>query len=275
MKANRIGFGLVMVVALVATIAGCHVGEGTGAAKGTLYVENCTAIGQDYGSLATPKAYDLDPGFFAGEPIEDIQMNGSNNRLQIRLQSSGKRLEVNDQLVFDILSMYQIALCVHGGDALASIPDAASFCYWAPGATYPRIRIGPDMPIRVNFVPRATCSPDTATPIPQNSTAVATAIDSSERLVNGQMTVTPPDQWESWIELADFGKARSSAVGSNFKVEYGERLHAEMFHLKLTDDRVVYAEKHGNPVPVETIKGELDGFFDFDLERGQGAQIFP
>jgi hypothetical protein len=62
----------------------------------------------NYGeSPALPRAYVMNPRFFAGEPIEDIKKDRRDNRLIIRLQTSGKRVEVNDLLVFDVVSNLQ------------------------------------------------------------------------------------------------------------------------------------------------------------------------
>ena len=63
-------------------------------------MDSSTGVDQPYrdrvddhpGTPDDPAAYDMRPSFFAGEPIEDLE--GKTNRLIIRLQSDGKRIEV-------------------------------------------------------------------------------------------------------------------------------------------------------------------------------------
>ena len=58
-------------------------------------------------------------------------------------------------------------------------------------------------------------------------------------------------------------------------MNFGQRLRAN-FHIVLGDDRMLTAIKMMvDPPPAPTIGGTLDGNFDFDLQRGQGAQTFP
>jgi hypothetical protein len=52
-------------------------------------------------------------------------------------------------------------------------------------------------------------------------------------------------------------------------------LYASAFSLTLQDQKVVMAEEDLQPAPNPDIGGALTGYFDFDLVRGQGAQIFP
>ena len=90
---------------------------------------------------------------------------------------------------------------------------------------------------------------------------------------------------QSRIEFSVFGSARADGnvpaemrqrVGEGFKVDTGERLVAPHFELVLQDDFVVEAQRRMTfPLPMPEIGGQLSGYFDFDLERGQGAQTFP
>jgi hypothetical protein len=276
-----------LLLAIVAVGAGseCRVGTGVGAADGALYVRQCT-VEADYGSPAMPKPYRLDPQFFAGEPLEDLKKDGPDNRLIIRLQRSGKRIEVNDLLTFDIVDMYTVARCVAGIDR-----DTKS-CWWGPNLTGPpRVRIGIDFPIRSNFVPRTTCPYDMGRHAPAAIGAYLVATAMADDLNGLGLTPDPPIHtkaggWDSWIEFAQFGSASPEGGAPcldpkvelpclDFKVEFGERLHASRFHLTLTDDRVLKAAHLLQPLPRSDISGLLDGYFDFDLERGQGAQTFP
>jgi hypothetical protein len=85
-----------------------------------------------------------------------------------------------------------------------------------------------------------------------------------------------------WIEFIDFGSADQSdrppeerdPVPSDFKVEFSQRLRAN-FHVELEDDAVRSAAEDALPLPDPRIGGTIDGFFDFDLQRGRALQPFP
>jgi len=94
--------------------------------------------------------------------------------------------------------------------------------------------------------------------------------------------------WSSWVEFQEFGNASQvdkvpterAPIGGKFRVELGERVYATSFQLTLIDDGVVNAAINNVPRPDPMIGGTLGGDpttgkFDFDLQRGQGAQFFP
>jgi hypothetical protein len=169
-----------------------------------------------------------------------------------------------------------VARCVRGrvevlpGGGTKADYDEKS-CFWGPNG--PRIRIGVDQVIRANLLPRYTCK--TARPIRKEIwNTVGTAISSDVGSGN----------WESWIEFQNFGTATAElsvpaterkTTGDGYKVDFGQRLRALAFRVTLEDDRVLKAIKRMDPVPAPEIGGTLGGWFDFDLERGQGAQTFP
>jgi hypothetical protein len=257
----------VMVVAALALVSACSVGDGAGQANGLLFVVACGVNGENYGTPESPKEFRLSPEFFAGEPIEDIGEGPRTNRLLIRMQRSGNRIEVSDILYFDVQNAYEIARCVRGGTANA--PEALDFCDWsdvppaestlpgcqpaAPGMRA-RIRINDVGKMRSSLSPLFTCN---------TARTVAVAV-------------------EGWIDFIAFGRATQpdkapelrDPVAHDFKVDFGERLSAN-FHLVLRDQAVVTAEREMDPVPEERIGGVLDGCFDFELERGRAAQPFP
>jgi len=290
--ATRIAsLGLVLVAL---TLAGCSVGKGTGQANGTLYVLNCSIKG-DYcdatgacGTPAAPVAYDLAPGFFAGEPIDQLAQDqggrhilGSQpqmNRLTIRLQRSGKTLESNDVLSFDVLNLYEVARCVRGREiVVAGQPTQHDYddryCFRASPTGPARLRISVvGGYIHSALTPRMTCS----------RPAAATASDVFG--ADGVVTVVDGGNWESWIEFTDLGTAAQNdipdptnrtPVGFTFKVDFDQRLHASAFSLILQDQKVLTAQANDTPPPNPDIGGSLAGWFDFDLKRGQGAQTFP
>jgi len=236
--------------------AACRIGEGDGDVAGFVFVRDCHGATEALGSLEQPAAYDMDPKFFAGEPIEDLL--GRNNRLLLRVQPDGKRTEVNDALVFDVRSTFELARCVRGNMTADGKPDWDARTCDRSGTT-PRIRVGPDEPVRASLTLLATC-PE----IP----VVAVAVPG-----DGQ---TGPE-WESWIEFEEFGSAGSETgpVDQDFKISFNERLHASGFHLTLDDDQAVTARREGREGVKPAIAGVLDGFFDFDLQRGRAGQAFP
>jgi hypothetical protein len=275
--------------------AACTVGSGAGSATGELYVVGCDKS-NDY---AMPSPFSLDPTFFAGEPIEDVCpvpltcMGPHMNRLVIRLQRTGNSVEVNDTLYFDVDNSLQVALCLQGklnngqptwdtrlvtaadgstipnlrwcdwtarpdggaddaGTVDAGAVDAAAGDAGAPivkTAMYPRINLSTQDYVRASLDPLNACD---------EARAVAVALPGS------------------WIEFQNFGSAEdpNTTPTNDFKVNFGERLRAN-FHLILGDQAVEYAIQNRYAVPPARIGGSLDGYFDFDLERGRAAQPFP
>jgi hypothetical protein len=100
---------------LFATISGCHLGDGTGAVAGTLYVRNCTTD-SDFGSAGAPVPFDLHPTFFVADLIDDFAREHPMNRVQIRVQSTGLRVEGADVFYVDVASTYDVAIAL--GQAL-------------------------------------------------------------------------------------------------------------------------------------------------------------
>ncbi|HEY0715373.1 MAG TPA: hypothetical protein VGF45_22015, partial [Polyangia bacterium] len=251
------------------TLFGCTVGDGRGEAKGKLYLKDCKIRPRvDYGKVDEPADFDLRADFFTGEPIEDLKEDGSDNRLVIRMQNAGRRLEDNDLLVFD-MDVWKVAQCLRGVPAVLETPELKRFCSWLPGAMWPRLRVGPGFPVRANMALRKSCS--------GNTYSVAAARGTDASTLNAG-----PEQWNSWIELREFGTAAHSGQGPRedvpptFTVDFGQRLFADRFHLELTDDKLLRAEADNLvPLPTPDVFGTLDGFFDFGLQRGQGAQTFP
>ncbi len=258
-----------LATALIAAWAGaCGDGHGTGEARGPLYIKDCNG-NQDFGGAEEPKEFDLQPRFLAGEPTEDISPGERDNRLVIRLQRSKKRIEYNDVLAFDVAKTYAVARCVRGRILPNGMPDYdAKNCVQVPGeAGAPprqRARVGVNQPIRANLMPRITCQKN----------IIGTAV-SAEDKADGT--------WESWIEFEEFGRARQDdrpadkrdPVPFDFKIDFGERVHASQFQVTLTDDRVVKAARLMTGFTESELRGSLKGSFDFDLERGQAAQTFP
>lgn len=259
-----------VVLAASATTAGCTVGSGVGTATGNLYVFSCSCSefdctkSTDLGTPTAPAAFDLSPHFFAGEPIDDISRSSiAQNRLIVRLARNGNRIEINDVLYFDIVSAYEIARCVRGRIGMGGVPDwdQSGWCDWTGGqggnvmADHPRIQIGPDLPLRSSVSLMYSCN---------FAHVVGDGVDGS------------------WIEFQDFGGVAQpdrpatarDAIQGDFKVDFGSRLRAT-FNLVFDDERRIAAKKVMDPIPTADIGGQLGGAFDFDLERGRAAQLFP
>jgi hypothetical protein len=258
---------------LPAVVAGCGVGNGVGAAAGTLYVMDCSPEVKDRGEANAPAPYDMVPTFFAAEPIEDLREGGRENRILIRLETAGQRVRrskgvsalgpVKDILYFDV-DVLATARCVRAAATGAASPDPRHCLITDQGMA--RMRVGPEQPVRVSFSPRAECY--------QNIYVVGKARGDDPE-VNGMRQPVAPASWESWVDFEEFGSARSNDPGNGFKVEFGEQLHASGFDLEIEDDLVLTAIKREEIAPAPQIRGHLEGYFDFDLERGQGAQTFP
>ena len=100
--------------------------------------------------------------------------------------------------------------------------------------------------------------------------------------------VVTDGSWSSWVEFQEFGDAsqrslaptKRTAIDGKFRVEFGDRIYATAFLVTLIDDGVVNAAITNLPRRDSLIGGTLGGDastgrFDFDLQRGQGAQFFP
>jgi hypothetical protein len=291
----RRAFGLAVVASFATLALGCDVGDGSGTAIGTLFAEGCLTKNAD----KSLQAYDLKPTFFAGEPIEDVCPPPGNcpgehtNRLLIRMQRTGNRIEVNDTLYIDVQNAGEVARCLRGSTKDGKIdwdtraiaaPDGTltnlPFCDWnasaAGGSTIPDGGATSDGgaagPIMMT-APRARINISTLDYVRASLAPLFTCYE--QRLVG----VAVPG---SYIEFEQFGHAMQpelpaaerEPIGLDFKVDFGETLKAS-FHLVLEDQRVTTAQKNRDAVPMPRIGGELNGSFYFYLNRSRAAQPFP
>jgi hypothetical protein len=295
----RRGSRLLLAAAGLAA-GGCTVGQGSGTANGTLMDVGCN--GTD--SLAMTQPYSLKPSFFAGEPIEDVcpsppgQCGGIRmNRLTIRMQRSGNRVEVNDTLYFDVLDSYKVAQCVRGqtkngvpqwDTRLVTGPDGKLipglvWCDWNWGANG-GVDGGADGGAADAGAPDAGAAGLMTAPRARINLStqdfVQSSLDPLYTCVEARSVgVALPG---SWIEFTNFGNAgeanvppeQRAGIPGDFKVDFGQRLSAS-FHLILGDQAVEYAIKTNDFIPDTRISGELTGNFDFDLDRGRAEQPFP
>jgi hypothetical protein len=295
--------------------AGCTVGSGSGSAVGTLMDVGCNSAG----AYSTLTPFSLSPTFFAGEPIEDVCPPPGNcsgphmNRLVIRMQRTGNRIEVNDVLYFDVLNTLKVAECVRGA-VVNGMPDwdtrlvtgsdgslipGLPWCDWNAadyvltpdggaldgGASDGGASDGgaPDAGVTVSdggvplvmTLPYARINLSTQDYVQASLAPLYTCVEARS------VGVALPG---SWIEFRDFGNAIENNVPpdqrgdlsqmGDYRVDFGQRLRAN-FHLLLGDQAVEHAIQTRERTPDLRIKGQLDGSFDFDLDRGRAAQPFP
>ena len=104
----------------IALLSACQVGQGTGTVDGTLYIRQCaersavgaTSVGTTYsiGEPGNPAQYSMKPKYFVAEAIDDFSRLYPMNRLNVRVQSDGARIEQADVLFVSIASVYETAL---------------------------------------------------------------------------------------------------------------------------------------------------------------------
>lgn len=284
-----IRFQLLISILAVLSTSACSVGQGEGAALGELFILGCSGKG-DYchgdlcGSALDPVPFNLSPSFFAGEPINDMRLGTKGtpiltNRVLLRLQRSGVQLDLNDVVIFDITDSYEVARCVRGRKTLSPsgtvLPDwDEKNCYRASDTGPARVRLHVDAIARGVLCPWATCS---AQPV-----ALASAVRADQ--LGSTQSIPANGEWESWIEFEEFGKASEAdmvdpllrtPISPQFHISLGERVRAARFKMLLLDQHLVTAVQDRLPIPPPAIGGTLEGAFDFELARGQGAQTFP
>jgi hypothetical protein len=286
--------------ACVSLLAACSVGKGVGSAKGAIYAYGCLENGGDYcsgdvcpGTADMPAPYDLRPSFFSGEPIDDLREHtpGSeimSNRLIIRLQTSGKQIEQNDVLTFDVTNSYEVARCVRGRVDNGKNDWNENDCYRASDYGPGRMRVQFDSSVHAALVPRATCPVNLAKAVKSNLVGDAISAPVPPSYTTAASPVVTDGSWSSWVEFEEFGGASQrdkapserNPIDGKFRVDFGDRIYATAFFVTLIDDGVVEAARSNLPRPESLIGGTLGGDpttgrFDFDLQRGQGAQFFP
>jgi hypothetical protein len=143
-------------------VGGCAVGEGKGALAGTLFIQSCTSD-SSLGRPGAPAVYDMHPTFFVAEPIDDFPRPMPMNRLAIRMQPTGNRLEEADVLYLNTASVREVA------QALGQPID-----------------IGPSTNVRATLQLNATC-PDRAGQAELDGTLTFTNF--------GQAAVSVPDDF--------------------------------------------------------------------------------
>src|SRR5205807_1597734 len=75
----------------------------------TLFVDPCTST-SSYGMRGAPIAYDMHPTFFAADPTRDLAVANPVNRVTIRVQSSGNRVEEADVMLVSVADVRLLAM---------------------------------------------------------------------------------------------------------------------------------------------------------------------
>ena len=260
---------------------GCAVGSGDGEAKGPMFIDGC---GGGYSDAGQQKVFDLNPTFFAAEPVEDIRENATQNRLTMRLQRHGGAFEVNDVLQFDVVNSYQVARCVRGRHKLDvatgnMVPDyRTDTCWWPTPAGPPRVRVGPNDFLRVTFSPFQTCRSANRPYI------IGVAVPCKPIGGRSDCIGLQTDKWESYVEFKEFGGAevrpeipveKRNEIPENFKVNFGKTIQVSRFVLEFTDDHLLVLPTGVSTQTEPFITGHMEGWFGFDFDRGRAVQTFP
>src|SRR3954471_11151806 len=103
--------GVVLACAGLVSIAGCGIGDGTGALAGALYLRGCTHSG-DYGVLGAPATYDMRPSYFVADPVNALASSRPLhpvNKVSLRVQPSGNRADETDLLYINVADDAEVA----------------------------------------------------------------------------------------------------------------------------------------------------------------------
>jgi hypothetical protein len=237
---------VVAAAAAAATAQVACVGEGTGEVKGDVHVHPC----HERDNFDQP-AYNMDPSFFAGEPIEDFNQDATpQNRLEIRVQASSGNIG-------------GVVTSLDNGDGIdtlfVSISDVreVKLRQGLPIALQPIHVIGVTdvvpSPVRAALQLMGSCPFSTANYLPADTSDPG---------------MTPA--YTSTITFTKFGQDLGGAMpAADFKVDFGDTIEAT-FDMTLIDERFRLGLS-----PQAAAWGHITGNFSFELRRGAAGQTFP
>jgi hypothetical protein len=249
------GGAAALALALAGTLLGCRIGEGTGEVRGSVFIAECLGVDTDRTDLNAPN-YDLDPSFFAAEPVDDPVRNHPLDQLRIRLQHSGAEVENVDSLIIDVINLEAVA--AHLGEQIPIYAGGAL----NPPVSYETGGQAPVSPVRVALSLLHTCAGG-------ELQKIAVGIVYAD--------TNPTLGYSSWIRFTQLGSRGctpgggcDSTDGGAYSVDFGEHLAAE-FDLALVDLRPQYL----SPEYPGLASGHITGNFSFIMRRGRVAQAFP
>ncbi len=218
------------------------VGSGDGQVSGELHMQACRFEGGKPRDLNNPN-WDMKAGFFAAEPIEDVDRGSPENRLEIRIQRDGAHIEESDTLVISIPDVRKAAaqwLRNRAGSTDGSAP----------------LEVRSDGLVRASLSLFATC--------PALISSGATAVQTLNADVGSQIFFT---------HFGEAAKYTPDSLPADFIVDFGDRLATRGgkggFVLELADLR---SRTLGEPAQSS---GHIVGSFDFEVRRGAAGQSFP
>ena len=138
--------GWLGVAAIAFGLCGCRIGEGEGSVTGSVSIKRCLGTGEDRTDLVAP-SFNLDPQFYAAEPIDDPVRVDPVDQLRIRVQHSGAQVENVDALIVDVADVDQVTAQLG-----QQIP------VYAAGATHPASGTEPVSPVRMTLSMLHTCA---------------------------------------------------------------------------------------------------------------------
>jgi hypothetical protein len=243
-----------LVVAALAALCGCGIGEGKGEVKGTLHMTGCIGDGEDLGNV---KAFDLHPSFFAGEPIDDPSGVGNADQLRLRIQSSGASVENADALVVEVTNVAQVA------GRLGQWIDV-----YAAGDSTPEGGSQNVGPVRISLDLMRTCARRFPS-VTQWSLTADTDADYSTSGIHSKIRFTRLGGRGCTEDETGVYDCEATD-GGPYTVGFGSDIRAE-FDLWLVDPRPRYL----SPEYPALGAGHVVGYFEFTLRRGRVAQAFP
>jgi hypothetical protein len=286
-------------------VAACSIGSGSGSAKGSLWAVGCDD-GSIYGTVVdaavgatsvTPNTFDLSPTFFAGTPFDDPS-NGPTyqNRLFLRMQRTNLQIQYEDVLWFEVQNSYEVARCVRGrtvngqADWKATEPtitDSRGYTEWCDWTGTAFSDGGPPTDAAAGGPADAASATDGGMSVMAQAPRIHIVPDTDVESTLQLGSTCPRSSLSGigvsgWIQFLAFGSASQSdrapedrdQVSPKFIINYGDRLRAN-FSVDLEDARIFDEEMMNIPPPSALMGASLEGYFDFELERGRSAQPFP
>ena len=246
--------------AILALLAGCTVGKGTGAVVGSIQIEGC-----EKNTDFDEQQFDLDADFFVGQPFLDPDADQSMRRdsLWIRIQRGGAYQESADALSIQVVDLAnvregEVEDVMADGCQRSSGEDSSGD---VSGCVRAELSLALSCPDAFeNLVATADLDADGA-PIPCPTSVADNVFDGD---------FDDPAAFEDPFFAGDASVPGalhpSCIVFQTLGSDYGDEI-AAAFHFGVHDARMLDGPSGAG--------GYLRGRFRFELQRGAGAQAFP